>query len=194
MHEPLFHLSSDRTILSAMAKDTTDTGGSPIVKRRGGRPKALAASIERVTRPLFGKRGLADGAIVRQWAAIVGPDFARLTAPEKLVFPGRERAGGTLHLRVAHGAIATTIQHQEPVIIERINGFFGFRAVARLSLKQGPVTQPPPLDPPRKTDLPPAEEQELSDSLAGVEDPDLRDVLESLGRLVRNRDREKSSS
>ena len=177
-----------------MAKDTTNTGGAPRIKRRGGRPKALAVSVEQVTRPLFGKRGLADGAIVRQWAAIVGPDLARLTAPEKLAFPGRERAGGTLHLRVAHGAIATTIQHQEPVIIERINGFFGFRAVARLALKQGPVTQPPPPNPPRKTDLPPAEEQELSDSLTGIDDPDLHEALESLGRLVRNRDRERSSS
>ncbi len=178
-----------------MAKDTTDTGDTPNIRqrRRGGRPKALAVSVEQVTRPLFGKRGLADGAIVRQWQAIVGPDFARFTAPEKLVFPGRERSGGTLHLRVAHGAAATAIQHQEPVILERINGFFGFRAVARLSLKQGPIRIPPPADPPREKALPASEEQELKQSLDLIEDSDLREALESLGRLVHNRTRERSS-
>lgn len=166
-----------------MTRDTINRDKS----RRSGKPKALGTAVERVTKPLFGKRGLADGAIVRHWSAIVGPEFARFTAPEKLVFSGRERAAGTLHLRVASGSAATLLQHQEPVIVERINGYFGYRAVARLALKQGPLPTADPAPVNRDPTLPAAEERALAASLADVEDDELRAALQSLGRLVRVR-------
>ena len=172
-----------------MNRDASDKKTSPKKAFRGGRPKALGVALERVTKPLFGKRGLADGAIVRHWSAIVGPEFARYTAPEKLVFPTGERAAGTLHLRVSSGSAATLIQHQEPAILERINGYFGYRAVARLALKQGPL--PVAADVPAERDpvLPEDEERALSASLTSIEDEELRDALQSLGRLVKVRSR-----
>lgn len=167
--------------MAARSTNSTPSGDRP---RRSGRARALATAVESVTKPIFGKRGLADGAIVRNWEAIIGPAFAGFTAPEKLVFPTGARHGGTLHLRVASGGIATQLQHLEPLIVERINGYFGYGAVARLHMKQGPVTPPakaadaglPPLDG--------REEADLADCLGVVEDEALRQVLESLGRSV----------
>lgn len=177
-----------------MTNGASDNGSPPKRPFRSGMPKALGVAVERVTKPLFGKRGLADGAVIRHWPAIVGPEFARFTAPEKLVFPNRERAGGTLHLRVASGSAATLIQHQEPAIVERINGFFGYRAVARLALRQGPLPTEPPRPVERDPTLPEDEEQALSASLSTIEDEELRAALQSLGRLVKVRSRDDPKS
>lgn len=126
--------------------------------------------------------------MVLQWAAVVGEELARLSAPVKLSFgvPGTKESGarvnGTLQLRVAPGA-AIEFQHLEPVIVERINTFFGYRAVARLALRQGPLPRRAlPPSPPRS--LSPAESLSLANSLDGITDPDLRAALERLGRAV----------
>lgn len=159
--------------------------------RRTARPQALAAAVDGLTKPIFGKRGLADGAIVRHWEIIVGAETAAFTAPEKLTFPTGERRGGTLYLRVANGSVATRVQHREPVIVERINGYFGYGAVDRLHITQGPLPAPPPAP---ESELPPLdadEERDLSDRLAGIADPELHDVLESLGRSVLAREKKR---
>ena len=167
--------------MAVRSTDSLPPGDHP---RRSGRARALASAVESVTKPIFGKRGLADGAIVRHWGIIVGPAFAAYTAPEKLVFPTGARHGGTLHLRVASGGIATQVQHLEPLIVERVNGFFGYGAVARLHLKQGPVTPPAPIAGGGLPALDGREEADLAERLDVVEDEALRQVLESLGRSV----------
>lgn len=126
--------------------------------------------------------------MVLQWAAVVGEELARLSAPVKLSFGAQgtkdagARVNGTLQLRVAPGA-AIEFQHLEPVIVERINTFFGYRAVARLALRQGPLPRRAmPPAPPRA--LSAAEDRNLSSRLDGITDPELREALERLGRAV----------
>lgn len=151
---------------------------------RGRGPSALGAAIARLTKPLFAKRGLADGAIVAEWSAIVGPALAEASAPEKIVYPSGRSTEGTLHLRIASGGLAVELQHLQPLLLERINSYFGYRAVARLKLIQGPV--PKPLARARETPraLDPAEEEALARSLAGIGDADLRARLQALGRAI----------
>lgn len=175
-----------------MTSRTPDSAGSAAPPRRTGRVRALASAVDQVTRPVFGRRGLADGAIVQNWAVIVGPQFAAVTAPETLAFPTGARHGGTLHLRVADGGIALQLQHLEPLLVERINSYFGYQAVARLRFKQGPVARleaPPAAEPPP---LDAAQEADLAACLAVVEDADLKAVLDSLGRSVLARRRPRS--
>ena len=70
-------------------------------------------------------------------------------------------------------------------MIERINVYFGYRAVQRLRLQQAPLPVPEsparrrPARPPH--DAPPAIAPER---LAGIENPDLRAALDRLGRAV----------
>jgi hypothetical protein len=150
--------------------------------------KSLAGSVSRIAAPILGKRGFAEAEMVLQWAAVVGEELARLSAPVKLSFgtPGTKdasaRVNGILHLRVAPGT-AIEFQHLEPVIVERINTFFGYRAVARLALRQGPLPRraPPPSQP---RTLSPTENHALQGSLDLIADPELRAALERLGRAV----------
>jgi hypothetical protein len=155
--------------------------------RRRHAPRAIAESVDRLTRPLFARRGFAGGAIVRDWATIVGPALATHTLPERILYPDRGRSDGTLHLRVANGALAMEIQHLAPVLIERINGYFGYSAVAQIKVFQRPLPERPPAPPPAVRPLIPAEERRLSGSLAPVGDDDLRQALEALGRAVLGR-------
>jgi hypothetical protein len=149
--------------------------------------KSLASSVSKIAAPVLGKRGLGEAQIVTEWAAIVGEDLARQTIPVKLAFGTGSRQNGTLHLRVASGA-APEVQHREPQIVERINGFAGYHMVGRLALSQGPIPaakarpQPPP--PP----LALAEAAALDARLVAVGDPGLKAALRRLGEAVIGRE------
>ena len=98
----------------------------------------LGQSINRVTTPALRRRGFAEAAIVTDWPTIVGRPLCDHTRPSRIVFPRGERLEGTLHL-VVTGAFAPEVQHLAPQIIERINGHFGYRAIARMELHHGRV-------------------------------------------------------
>jgi hypothetical protein len=147
----------------------------------------LGAAVARLTKPIFAKRGLADGAIVGEWATIVGPKLAAESAPEKIVYAGDQGTDGILYLRIASGGLAIELQHLEPLLIERINGYFGYRAVARVRLVQGPLPKPPTRQRATSRPLSTAEEEALAQCLAGVADEALRARLTALGRAVLGR-------
>ena len=111
--------------------------------------RAVAATLPKVTRRALGKRGFAEGGLATEWPSIVGEHIAARCLPRKLALarPGK-RAEGALTLRVEPG-FAIDLQHLSPLLIERINGYFGYRAIARLTLQQGPVRAPRKAPPPR---------------------------------------------
>jgi hypothetical protein len=153
-------------------------------RKRGGGPRALAASLGAITKPVFGKRGFADGAILNDWAVIAGPHLAAHSQPEKIAYPKGAGDGGTLHLRIDSGSMAIELQHLQPLLIERINGYFGFKAVDRLKITQGPLPDrdEKPAWSPRT--LATGEESVLAESLMDVDDDDVRDALLALGRAI----------
>lgn len=167
-------------------------------KRRNGL-RALASDLPAVTKRAFARRGLSGAELARQWPAIVGADLARHCRPRRLRFrrPGETREGD-LTLRVTP-AWAVEIQHLESLLLERVNGFFGYRAVERLILQQGPLPQsgqqsgpqsrqtsePGTAAAPRPADA--ALEAGLVDKLARIDDPALRQALERLGRALRQK-------
>ena len=144
--------------------------------RRSNRSRAVAELLPDVGRAAFRKFGFVQSAIVSRWAEIVGPRYAGVSAPESLRFPHGERSGGTLTL-VVRGAHAPMMQHITPEIVERVNRFFGYAAVARVTIRQGEVAVAKPrIAPPS---LKPAS-LDLGDSLRSIADPELKAVLESL--------------
>ncbi len=146
---------------------------------------SIAVPAGRVTRPVFGKHGFAGGALVVDWPAIVGSAVASHTLPVRIKFPPKERAEGALVVKVDSGAFALEMQHLEPLILERINGYFGWKAVARLKLVQGPLPEPPKRAKAASA-APGRLSQDISARLDAVEDPDLREALARLGRRLTN--------
>ena len=143
----------------------------------------MSEIVPDVGRAAFRRFGFVQSAVVSRWAEIVGPRYAGVSSPESIRFPHGERIQGVLSLAV-EGAHAAMLQHVAPELIERVNRFFGYEAVARIRIVQGAarprVKRAVPAPPP-----PPS--VEIGDSLRAIADPELRAVLESLGQgLVGN--------
>ncbi len=153
-----------------------NTGAS---ERRGRGPLAIAAVLDKVTRPLGRRRGLADARLMAEWAAVVGPQLAAESLPERLV-RRRDGAGGTLTIRV-DGPMALELQHLAPLVIERLNAYFGYRAIERIVLRQAPVPRPTGEARPRR---PAPAAGHPAPGLERVADPELRRALAALGRFV----------
>lgn len=153
-------------------------------KRRAHGPELMAVLVPSLASRALGKKGLALGSLIGDWSSLVGARLAGCTIPHRLALPRGQKGEGTLYLRVSGGA-ALELAHAEPQIIERINSFFGFRAVARLKLVQAPPPSRKPGPPPRP--LTAAEERSIHRRLAMIEDPGLRDSLLRLGRSLAGR-------
>jgi hypothetical protein len=152
-------------------------------------PRALGEAVAALTRPIVGKRGFVRGGLVAEWETIVGERLAASSFPERVSYPPKQSRGGTLHLRAASGSLATELQHLEPQLIEKINGYLGYDAIARVRLIQGPIPQAPRRAARALPPRPLSEEEEavLAQRLDGVGDPELRAALAALGRAVMTR-------
>jgi hypothetical protein len=150
--------------------------------KRSNRPRAVSDMLPEVGGAAFRRFGFVQSSIVSRWREIVGDRYAGVSSPESIRFPPGKRSDGVLTL-VVEGAHAPMMQHVGPVIIERVNRFFGYAAVARIAFKQGMVQlqkAKPRVAPPSLRPVPP----ELGESLRGIADPELRTVLEALARSV----------
>lgn len=116
-------------------------------------PRAVGTYVPGLTRKAFEKYGFSAATLLTDWATIVGGELASYTLPERLKWPraveaygetetGKEgRPGATLVLRV-DGPRAIEVEYRARQIIDRINAFFGYRAVAEMRIIQGPVAAP----------------------------------------------------
>ena len=134
---------------------------------RGG-----GAADRRLCRPRARSRGarprLCHDGTAREWPAIVGAELAQFTMPDRVVWPrhrddeaetasteGQREEGAILVLRV-EGPRAIEVQHRSGQILERVNGYFGYRAVAEMRILQAPVAREArPPRPPRRQPIDP---------------------------------------
>ena len=150
-------------------------------RRPGLRP--VGSSAARVAGPIVARRGGGFiGRLKADWRAIAGDATAAASWPEAL------SRDGVLRLRVASPGAALDLQHRTPLLIERIDLFFGRRVIERIVVAQGPLplaAAAPPLLP---ASLSAADASALDARLADIADPALREALLGLGRLVLGRD------
>lgn len=152
-------------------------------RSRGGQARPISELMPEVGRTAFRRFGFVQSSVVTRWPEIVGPRHARICAPESIRFPPGEKSEGILQLVVVP-AHAPLIQHVIPEIMERVNRFFGYNAVAKVKIRQGTVTPPKPNEPaPAPPSLKPIP-MALGESLRDIGDPELRAVLESLARSM----------
>jgi hypothetical protein len=119
------------------------------------------------------------------WPEIVGAEIAAHSEPEKIRWPrpvaNEPPEPATLLLRV-EGPTAIEIQHLSSLILERVNRFFGWQAVAQLALRQAPLTR-------RAAVKQPAPDPEaaacVAATLGDITDDALRDALARLGAAVK---------
>lgn len=161
--------------------------------RAASGPRPIGAYAARALDPSARARGFATTALLSEWPAIVGAELAEFTMPDRLVWPRRREdaeepspkkswrpEGAVLVLRV-EGPRAIEVQHRSGQILERVNAYFGYRAIAEMRILQAPVA--------RKTARRPAAEPPIDPNVlpasASVEDGGLRAALLRLGTNTR---------
>ena len=125
--------------------------------------------------------------MLTRWAEIVGEHLAGLCLPVKVSYSRDRGLGATLVVH-AEGARATEVEHLAPRILERVNQFYGYRAIARVKLTQ--TTPPAGFAEPRPGFASPpaapgpAEERRAAELARGIEDEPLRAALTRMGAHV----------
>ena len=152
----------------------------PDESERSCRPRAAGELLGVIGGQSFRRFGFVQSAIVSRWGEIVGERYAKASCPESIKFPAGKKAGGVLTLLV-EGAHAPLIQHLTPMIVERVNRFFGYAAINRIVFKQGKI--PAPAARPQRPQLRPVP-KELGEGLREIADPELRACLESLAAQI----------
>jgi len=169
-------------------------------KPKGG-PRAIGGFVEKALDRAARARGFATTALLSDWRAIAGAELARYTMPDRIIWPRRhdpwdaegtdargasestarrhKAQGATLILRI-EGPRAIEVQHRAAQILERINAYFGYRAVTEMRFLQAPISRVPQ---PKRNPKPPLPAYGLPKS-AGIQDKDLARALGRLGALA----------
>jgi hypothetical protein len=157
-------------------------------KRQIGRP--LADLVVPTLGKTLAARGFAAADVVLAWKQIMGERLAAISEPIALEWPrgakpsesGAEPSkAATLVIRV-EGAFGLEIRHLAPVILERVNAYFGWRCADKLVIRQGRVARKAARPPPSSPD---AQAREKGRKKAeGVADEGLRRALAELGAEV----------
>ena len=159
-----------------MSKKKPDKEDSP----RSCRARSAGELVGDVGGQSFRRFGFVQSSIVSRWGEIVGERYAKVSSPESIRFPTGQKAGGVMTLLV-DGAHAPLIQHLTPMIVERVNRFFGYAAVNRIVFRQGkPPAAPPRPERPGLCPVP----KEIGEGLREIADPELRACLESLAARI----------
>src|SRR6201991_99467 len=148
--------------------------------------KPLSLLLNDVFKDAYAKQGFAARELVTRWAEIAGPEVAAHSEPLKIQWPrpveGQATEPATLVLRV-EGPMALEIQHASDVILQRVNRFFGWSAVGRLALRQGPLSR---RERPRPAPAPdPRQIEQIERTLSSIEDEELRAALARLGASIK---------
>ncbi len=161
-----------------------DRSPSEKAKKRGIR--RLGDVARPLLTPALRKQGFAQHEIVTRWRDIVGPLLGGRSVPERLHFPRGSRKGGTLTVRV-DSAFALEFQHLTPQVLDRVNTYYGYGAVEKLAIRQGPIPRPPGSKPRKQAKLTSEMKTDLEETLAEMKPGPTRDSLNRLGqRLLGN--------
>ena len=149
-------------------------------------PKPLGQLVGKTIADALARQGFASTGVVTHWPEIVGPEIADHAEPMRMIWPRRVHEDdpdpATLVLRV-EGPVALEIQHLSGVIIEKVNRFFGWRAVGRIQIRQAPLARREKKKPPPAPD--PEVVARLAAGMGDIADEALRDALARLGASVK---------
>lgn len=138
-------------------------------------PSSIAALVPRAAHAAFAKAIPGVAGMLHAWPAIVGPAFAEVTIPRRLV-QGSLTIGCT-------GPVALELQHQTNQLLGRVNQYLGNHAVHRLRFVQ--VHAILRTVPPKPRAMPsPETRHAAAAAVADLPDGPLKDALATFGQAV----------
>ncbi|MEM8841982.1 MAG: DUF721 domain-containing protein [Pseudomonadota bacterium] len=103
-------------------------------RREKGRPfHRPSRAVRSRLKGIAASKGFAEPDVLLRWPEAVGPALSEICRPVKVSYGG---AMGATLIVFADGARATEVEHRAPQIVDRINSFYGYRAISRLKITQ----------------------------------------------------------
>ena len=146
--------------------------------------KTIGTNVTKIVKPLISKRGFGNSEIINNWVNIVGDKLAQNITPQKISYNNNSNVEGVLLLRVNSSSVALELQYIEKQIVNKINTYFGFSAIGRIKIIQGPIPAPEKKIANKIKTVANTDKIELERKLNSVKDPDLREALAALGAAI----------
>lgn len=152
-----------------------------------------SSALNLLAKQLIGKKGFTEIDILLNWEDIIGKELASEITPMKINFKRGEKTNGILQIATKSGAYALEIQHRENIIIDKINSYFGYKAVSGIKIIQdssysygGNISPYDYIMQQNKEllELTKEEEENIKEITCDIENSQLRKILEKLGKKV----------
>ena len=160
-------------------------------------PKKIGETLAKVNKNYSSKFGKIEFLILSKWTQIVGSFFADHSEPDKISRITDEFNEfdepiykNFLHVRVSPAA-AVDFQHYKDTIIEKINSFFGYKAIADLRLQQNFI---PKIKPKKNIDLfdqdlSEEEKESIKSEMDIIQNKELEKSIVNLGASIKREDK-----
>ena len=150
--------------------------------------RKVSEIVGKVLEPVLSRRTGMTMDLLTAWRELVGEQYADFTRPQKINWPRRAHEEdpfkpGTL-IVACDGARALFFQHDLANVCERVNVFFGFAAIEKIKIVQKPVQMAVSVRRHKPVELSAPSKIRLETILNRIEEPELRETLEKLGKGV----------
>jgi len=155
-------------------------------------PQLVGETIKKINRNFSSKFGKIEFIIHSKWPEIAGSYFSEYSIPKNISrIPDYENEIGEtiyknqLNVSVAPAA-ALEFQHFKDTILEKINSYFGYKAIIDLRIQQNYI---PNIKEERKIlmnnrNLTDIEKKTITDEVSGLSNNELKDSLINLGKKI----------
>ena len=155
-------------------------------------PKKIGETLKKVNKSYSAKFGKIEFLIISKWPQIVGNFFAEYSEPDKISritndFNGLDEPiyKNFLHVKVSPAA-AIEFQHYKDTIIEKINSYFGYKAISDLRLQQNFVPKKNiKLEKSKDTKVSSEEFNNIRNNIDKIQDKDLEKSIVNLGVSIK---------
>ena len=160
-------------------------------------PKKLGDTLSKINKNYSSKFGKIEFIILSKWTQIVGSFFADHSEPDKISRITEEFNEfdepiykNFLHVRVSPAA-AVEFQHYKDTIIEKINSYFGYKAISDLRLQQNFVPEKKIKNNINLYDQDLSEEEKVSikSEINNIKDKELEKSIVNLGASIKREDK-----
>lgn len=151
-------------------------------------PTLISHLLHRAGKKIFGKEisraRITMPRLLEAWTDLIAPDDATQILPSRIVWKKNPdgTSSGTLHI-LAPSALAAKLMYRERIIIERVNRAFGLppnSCLSRMAVTHSSQSARKFTPPPKPVNI----SADTAEHLAKIEDPVLREKLESLARSM----------
>lgn len=122
--------------------------------------------------------------INRNWMDIIGEQYYKYCKPERVYFRKNQKGNGILYVVVYSPVLSMYIDSNKRFILDKVNRFFGYQAVADIKIKQTPKIVEEYCKKKVAKNIKKNEKERLLSNLKDDMDEELKSSLKELGENI----------